>query len=253
MHLGIIQVRRDIFLALIVTVAVLGNSSARCDDALAESEPAFEAVLTAYAPWPSLTSFSDLGILSENMKQEWQRVPLRDDPRDRMAARLVEDRIEEIRQLGCLVIVDIGHAHSIAVATILAKNGWRPVVKMKEYLGNSTMTLQAVATMKKYAREMLQARQKLTEANPFALIMDLHRSADEHNEFFPLETFPSIDKIKSQFNGCVLRVVERAEAIHFIDMEPEYLKYYAMSGLRLYEYSIDPSHNKTIGGFVGFR
>jgi hypothetical protein len=138
---------------------------------------------------------------NECIRQIWEAIPSRDVPSDRMVAHLVEKHLQEYGP--GLIILDSGHAHSVAAAVRLAELGYAVEFKM-EHDSDFWTTLQAVAAMKALTRRMAVAK-----ANPsygsrgLVIAIDSHRKRD-----FRKNEFPTAAKIKTAFHRRVILVTE---------------------------------------------
>jgi len=153
-----------------------------------------QKVLEAFSPLEGSKweHFSDLSIIqNECMRDLWDYIPLRNEVSDRMAVELVQSKLGEYNSPSG-VFIDSGHAHSIAIAVILAEHGYQPILKMQPMSGygkfNSSLNIQAVGAMKFYSQRMLQAKKLLTKDSPPAFILNAHRTNQWLAKDFPSPT-----------------------------------------------------------------
>lgn len=226
--------------------------------------------------------YADSSLLSSGMEKIWANIPPRDVIQDRVAAYLVEREVPKYKDSGGLIIVDSGHAHSVAIAVKLAQAGWRPVFKMGKTKFPEILEaqIQGVAAMKFYSRELALALSTLKPNAPTALIMDAHRN-DLSAEFLDLggqkadsgdhegyrlwraenirlqtlevygpETLPSVSDVKAKFQSKIIWITE-GELCGLEPLSnpgPQLLSHYIQAGISVLNHRADPYLCGTIQG-----
>ncbi|MDB5036694.1 MAG: hypothetical protein JWQ35_222, partial [Bacteriovoracaceae bacterium] len=217
----------------------------------------FNEVLNAFKPISGSpdAKYSDLTLMNHEAQKEWNRIPQRKAESDMMAASLVENQIQEYKNLGALVIVDSGAAHSIAIATTLAEGGYQPIIKMGNISERKDreLQLQPVAAMRFYAPRMEAAKANLKPESPAAIVMDTHRDAldlsDIHKPWaeYPPDSFPSVEEVKMKYHGRIIWVTEGDERgiVKRDDYTPPFLQHYRDAGIEIYQHFANPYHQGT--------
>ncbi len=217
----------------------------------------FDEVRAAFSPVAGSEGqkFLDLSLMNSESQSLWDRIPQRKNESDMMAAQLVKNRIQEYKNLGALVIVDSGHAHSIAIGVTLAEAGYQPIVKMGNLRGakDKDFQLQPIGAMKYYADRMEAAKKNLRPNSPLAIVMDAHRNSTGFltrpptSYDYPPDGFPSVAEIKEKYKGRVVRITEGVERgiVKRDDYTPPFLQHYRDAGIEIYQHFADPYHNKT--------
>jgi hypothetical protein len=217
----------------------------------------FDEVRAAFSPIPESKAarFADLDLFSAEAKDLWTRIPQRKAESDMMAAKLVAGRIPKYQELGGLVIVDSGGAHSIAIAVELAKRGYQPILKMNRRSGTGGKWEQEVGAMKYFASEMEAARESLRPDSPVAIIMDVHRNdgflkdGPLATSDYPPESFPTIDEVRTRYRGKIIWITEGTGDNFRVLAEytPSFLRHYREAGVQLYQHGADPYFKGTPG------
>lgn len=150
-----------------------------------------QQVISAFAPiegsrW---AQFSDFSIIENAcIQQLWPQIPIRSVPADKKASDLVRSMLPKYANPGG-ILIDSGGPHSIAIAVILAENGFQPIFKMKYMTGwgqfNTSVNIQSIGVMKFYAERMAKAKVNLTKDSPPAFILDAHRTGPTLETEFP--------------------------------------------------------------------
>lgn len=143
-------------------------------------------------------SFSKLD--NRCIREIWSEIPERNAPADRMVADLVEKRLGEYGN--GLLILDSGHAHSVAAAVRLAERGFKIKFKM-EHDEDFITTFQMAAAIKYNSNRMLTATQLPAKYRGQVIVLDAHRKRD-----FSAAEFPSPSEIKEKYAGKVIWITE---------------------------------------------
>lgn len=203
------------------------------------------------------SALEDVGLFwSQDFESLWNRIPQRKAESDMTAAKLVSQRVSEYKATGGLVMVESGHAHSVAIAVELAKAGYRPIIKMGR-AATANHWLQAIAAMKYYAHEMEIVKRALHENAPVAIIMDAHRgdtldfSGPKFQDYQPTD-FPSVQVVKEKYNNSLIWITEGKERglVRRDDYTPPNFQHYRDQGIVLYQHFANPYHNNTPGSFA---
>lgn len=216
-------------------------------------DKSFEEVVSIFSENGRPEGFlEDIGLFwSQDFQGIWNRIPQRKAESDMMAAKLVSQRINEYKAIGGLVVVDSGHAHSVAIAVELAKAGYRPIIKMG-HAATSNHWLQAIAAMKYYAHEMEIAKRAIPENAPIAIIMDAHRGhtldfgGPKFQDYQPTD-LPSAQLVNERYNNSLIWVTEGEERglVRRDDYTPPEFQHYRNAGVVLYQHFANPYHNNT--------
>ncbi len=219
----------------------------------------YDEVVSIFSPHfqTSDSRYADTGLFETgNFRENWDRIPQRKAESDMMAAKLVSNRIEEYKDIGGLVVVELGGAHSIAIAVELAKAGYNPIIKMGLSIKQSGW-LQEIAAMKYYASDMEKAMANVSQDAPIAIIMDTHRgdsydlSSPKLEDYKPDE-YPSSAEVKNKYNNSIIWVIEGEERGIVLrdDYTPPHFQLYRNDGVQFYQHFANPYHNGTPGNFV---
>lgn len=153
-------------------------------------------------------------INNDCIKDLWSRIPIRNAPADIMVSNLVKKHLLDYPP-NAFIILESGHAHSIAAGIILAENGYNLKFIMN-HNNELPPTIQAVGAMKFYANRLNQAKMKNQNNLINAIILDTHDTTDT-----PKEEFPAIDNIIETFNKNVVWITE-----DFQDKFGDHIEYY---------------------------
>ncbi|MDA8792546.1 hypothetical protein N9N67_04835 [Bacteriovoracaceae bacterium] len=186
--------------------------------------------------------FGKMPLLKDKCIQKiWEQIPPRDVKADRNVQSLVSRSIEKFKHN--YIILDSGHAHSIAASKILLKNGYAPKFYFEVHRDDKTgkkdlgVSIQAVAAMKYYATEFSH----LKKGNKPAIVLDTHRSKNIKSKFFL-----KIDDLLSKFEGRVTWVTEgfkyyknrfisyKGKSKNIIDDYVSYFEYESKSVVKLF-------------------
>ncbi len=238
----------SILLVTFKPVFATENCRSILDVAKKNQEVSFDDAMIAFKPLEKYSSISDTRVLGGSVEELWDRIPPRNVRQDIVAADLVTEMLPAYKALGAFVIVDSGHAHSIAIAVRLAERGYEPVLKMQQQTSPIGF-IQPVGAMKFYANRMRLARAKLDTSSPIALIMDLHREDDKIK--YDLSSFPTVQTLKRRYNGKIIWITEGPKS-EFTKLTkrrdvynyalPDFLKSYFDKGIEIYQHVANPYH-----------
>lgn len=162
----------------------------------------FGETLRAFSPIDGsrYTSMADLSVIDNPcIKKIWDRIPHRYGHNDARVADVVKEHLLFYRN--STVLMDSGHAHSIAAAVELVENGHQPIFKMHDY--QKMFAIQPAGTMKHLTERMIKAKNKLSKDAPPVFILDAHRKRD-----FEAGGFPNGDELLENVGHKIIWVTE---------------------------------------------